>query len=61
MDIGRKETCALLQRYKWCLARNEWPGVSEKIDVMDPPDWVEQKFGSAGEITLAGATAFSEE
>ncbi len=61
MKIGRADALALTQRYKLALNLDHWPGVSEKVDTMEPPAWMLENSGVAGSITIGGESAFEEE
>jgi hypothetical protein len=54
---GEREAGELLARYKSCLQSGEWPGRSDDIVILEPPEW----FGTKDEITIDGAAAFTEE
>ncbi len=58
LAIGHKEAAALIQRYKLALETDYWPGASEKMDVLEPPEWAAGKVGSS--VTFGGESAFDE-
>lgn len=58
LKIGKFETQNVLRQYKACCEKKppSWPFRYSGIDVVEPPAWVEEKFGSRHKITIGGET-----
>ena len=39
IEIGRMEYLQDLHVYKECLAKNDWPGMDQSIELLEPPKW----------------------
>lgn len=62
LRIGRDDTNALLGRYLHCVEHNKWPGVSEEIDLIEPPTYLSDEYAEddADAITFNGVGAFGK-
>lgn len=58
LRIGEAEAASLIQRYRWCQERGEWPGRHNEAEpvMLETPEWM-----AAGAVTIAGESAFDEE
>jgi hypothetical protein len=54
LKLGKLETLDIIKQHKECLAKKDWPYryAGMGIDVMEPPGWVSDKFGSHQKITI---------
>jgi hypothetical protein len=58
LKLGQSEGLGLIQAMKQCLKTNRWPGRSDKIEVIEPPEYM---TNSGEGITIDGEEAFAEE
>lgn len=61
LKLGKTETNSLIQRYNHSARLNNWPGRSEKCEVVEPPNYLMENSGVAGSITIGGESAFGSE
>lgn len=43
LDIGLKKFFKLLNKWKECTDKNEWPGMNKKVEKLFPPEWYLKK------------------
>jgi hypothetical protein len=44
LDIGRAEFLKMLEKFKECLAKDEWDGIDKSVKVIYAPEWLTQKI-----------------
>lgn len=60
LKIGERETLALIQRVKKCIKDKNWPGRSEQLEEVVPPQWVTDQIGGTVNVTIGGQEAFAD-
>lgn len=56
---GEREAVALLQRMQFCQRFGAWPGRSDEVVLMEPPEWLIGEDDDCG-ISIGGDSAFEE-